>query len=176
MTDWLPPTAGGDGQRWLPPERARPGSAPARATAQRSGQATAALVLGIAGLVLLVLSFGFLAIFTLPLSVAAWALGLSARRRADRGEAGGRGTAHAGFVLGVIGTVLAVVAIVALTLLVALDDSFLDDLEREIDAAQTSAIVAVSRRDWRCQVDEPPGSDGAAAAARLGTHRTTPTS
>jgi Domain of unknown function (DUF1707) len=83
-----------------PPAGARPESG--------SGNAVAALVLGIAAICLLIVSFGLLFPLTLPLSAMAWALGRSARRASTRG--GGRsGAAAAGEALGVVGTVLGTV-------------------------------------------------------------------
>jgi hypothetical protein len=55
----------------------------------KSGTAVVSLVLGIAALCLLVMSFGLLFLVTLPMSVTAWALGREARRSgAPKGRAG----------------------------------------------------------------------------------------
>ncbi|MEV0848015.1 DUF4190 domain-containing protein [Streptomyces sp. NPDC049954] len=67
-----------------------------------NGQATAALVCGVLGLVLV----------PVVLPVAALVLGAAGGRRADRGEAGGRGRATAGIVLGIVGCAVAVLGIV----------------------------------------------------------------
>ncbi|MEU7039946.1 DUF4190 domain-containing protein [Streptomyces varsoviensis] len=67
-----------------------------------SGQATASMVLGILGLLIL----------PLILPVVALCLGISARRKADRGEAGGRGQAVAGIVLGIIGCAFAALGVI----------------------------------------------------------------
>ncbi|MFJ5678436.1 DUF4190 domain-containing protein [Streptomyces sp. NPDC093097] len=67
-----------------------------------NGQAVASMVLGILGLL----------IIPIVLPIIALCLGISARRKADRGEAGGRGMAIAGIVLGSVGCALAVLAIV----------------------------------------------------------------
>ncbi|MEV0263320.1 DUF4190 domain-containing protein [Streptomyces sp. NPDC050617] len=71
-----------------------------------SGQATASMVLGILGLLFL----------PLILPVIALCLGVSARRKADRGEAGGRGQAVAGIVLGIIGCALAAIGIIVIVI------------------------------------------------------------
>lgn len=69
------------------------------------GTAVASMVLGIVGLVLTVTCWGsFLGILVAPVALV---LGVVARRKADRGEAGGRGYATSGFVMGLVGTVLA---------------------------------------------------------------------
>jgi hypothetical protein len=69
--------------------RALPVDGPAPAPRVKSGTAAASLVLGIAALCLLVMSFGLLFLITLPMSVTAWALGREARRSgAPKGRAG----------------------------------------------------------------------------------------
>lgn len=70
-----------------------------------STAAVASLVLGIVGLTLFTISFGFLFLLVLPLSVTAWGLGRGVRRRPG---ARGRGQATAGMVLGMLGTALSV--------------------------------------------------------------------
>ncbi|MEV0275992.1 DUF4190 domain-containing protein [Streptomyces sp. NPDC050610] len=69
-----------------------------------SGQATASMVLGILGLLIL----------PVILPVIALCLGISARRKADRGEAGGRGQAVAGIVLGIVGCAFAALGIIVI--------------------------------------------------------------
>ena len=103
--------------RELPPRRA-PARQPVRPVfvhgrSDRGGGSTS-LALGIVGLATLALSFGLLAPFALPLSVAAWIVGSSARRRSPRAGAG-----LAGQVLGIIGSVasLLVLAVFALIFL-----------------------------------------------------------
>lgn len=102
--------------RELPPPAPAPAvvAVPA-SSAQRSG-AVAALALGITGLVLLLCSMGLLFIVSLPLSVSAWALGRSGRRREPEGA---RPSAAAGEVLGIVGTVLSCLALTACALVVA---------------------------------------------------------
>jgi hypothetical protein len=75
------------------------------APAPDSSAATTALILGIVGLVLFAVSFGFLSTLTLPVSATAWGIGRSARRR------GVPGPAKTGMVLGMIGTALSLVAL-----------------------------------------------------------------
>ncbi len=59
---------------------------------------------------------GILGLLFLPviLPVIALCLGISARRKADRGEAGGRGQAVAGIVLGIIGCAFALLGIIVI--------------------------------------------------------------
>ncbi|MGE9692586.1 DUF4190 domain-containing protein [Streptomyces sp. CH6] len=65
--------------------------------------------LAVAGLV-----FGLLGLLPLPLlgSVLALSFGVAGGRKADRGEAGGRGMATAAIVLGIVGCVCGVLGIV----------------------------------------------------------------
>lgn len=100
--------------RWLPVDAppVPPAARPARA---RSGAAS--LVLGIAAICLLFMSFGLLFFVTLPLAITAWALGREARRSAP---AGGRGTAVAGEALGIAATLLSLLPFAALAGLVGL--------------------------------------------------------
>jgi hypothetical protein len=108
--------------RELPPRRA-PAPAPQllppvfvhRRPAAGRGGGSSALVLGVVGLATLAFSFGLLAIFSLPLSVAAWVVGSRARRHSPR-----PGAASAGQVLGIIGSVASVVALGVVALIVAL--------------------------------------------------------
>ncbi|MFB7630826.1 DUF4190 domain-containing protein [Streptomyces sp. NPDC056149] len=67
-----------------------------------SGQATASMVLGILGLLMI----------PIVLPITALCLGISARRKADRGEAGGRNMAVAGIVLGSVGCGLAALGVI----------------------------------------------------------------
>jgi Domain of unknown function (DUF1707) len=91
--------------RELPPRRAPVASVVppvfVRGPAPPRGAGSTALTLGVAGLATLALSFGVLAMFALPLSVAAWITGASARR----GAAHGGGAAFLGQVLGIVGSV-----------------------------------------------------------------------
>jgi hypothetical protein len=69
----------------------------------RSRSGTAPLVLGIAAICLLFVSFGLLFFVTLPLAITAWALGREARRSAPPGR---NRAAKAGEALGIAGTLL----------------------------------------------------------------------
>jgi uncharacterized protein DUF1707 len=69
----------------------------------RSRSGTAPLVLGIAAICLLFVSFGLLFFVTLPLAITAWALGREARRSAPPGR---NRAATAGEALGIAGTLL----------------------------------------------------------------------
>lgn len=73
------------------------------------GDGVVGLVLGIVALVLLMMSFGLLSFFTMPLSISAWILGRSARRQADKQGLPRPSTAQPGEVLGIVGTVLSCV-------------------------------------------------------------------
>lgn len=85
------------------------------------GTATASMVLGIVGLILVVTCWGaFLGIFVAPVALG---LGVSARRKADRGEGGGRSHATSGFVMGIVGTVLSVLVAAALIVGIVLSEN-----------------------------------------------------
>lgn len=71
-----------------------------------AGMATAALVLGI-----LALLTSFTVIGGIVLGILALILGILALRKANRGEADGRGRAIAGIVTGVLGVIIAVVLV-----------------------------------------------------------------
>jgi Domain of unknown function (DUF1707) len=90
--------------RWLPVEN--PPAPPARS---RSGGAS--LALGLRAVCLLFVSFGLLFFLTLPMGIAAWALGREARRSAPPGL---RGNAVAGEALGIAVTLLSLMPFVAL--------------------------------------------------------------
>jgi len=105
-----------------------------------NGHAVAALGLGIAGLVLFLVSgFGLVFILNLPCSILAWMLGVTGMRRVDRGETTARrGMAQAGMLLGVIGTVIGGLAIVAWALGFIFSEELRDEFQREWDRRQRS--------------------------------------
>lgn len=109
--------APGPGQPLGPLPAAPPGPPP-------NDRAVLALVLGIGGLVAFFgARLGLIFILNLPPSIAAWVVGVQARRRVDRGETDQhRGLAQAGLVMGVIGTVLGVLAIVGWTLALTMSE------------------------------------------------------
>jgi Domain of unknown function (DUF1707) len=90
--------------RWLPVE-----NPPAPPPRSRSGGAS--LALGLCAVCLLFVSFGLLFFLTLPMGIAAWALGREARRSAPPGL---RGNAVAGEALGIAVTLLSLMPFVAL--------------------------------------------------------------
>ena len=104
-----------DALRWLPVEAPAAPPPPPAPAKDRSG--TASLVLGVAAICLLFLSFGLLFFLTLPLAVTAWALGREARRSAPPGR---RGKASAGEALGIAGTLLSLMPLVAIAGLIGL--------------------------------------------------------
>ena len=127
-----PPAAQGPpptGPTFVRPADARPG--------ERNRAAIWALVLGVAGLTLLVISFGSLFMLALPCSIAAWALGRRERRQIERGTTShGEGQATAALWLGRIGVVAGLAALVVFVVLLASGfdfELFRDDLERELE-------------------------------------------
>lgn len=84
--------------RWLPVD-----APPVPQPPPKSRSGTAPLVLGVAAICLLFVSFGLLFFLTLPLAITAWALGRGARRSAPPGR---DRAAKAGEALGIAGTLL----------------------------------------------------------------------
>lgn len=75
------------------------------------------MVCSIAGATMLVFSFGFLWILTLPLSIAGLVCGIVGKRRLDRGEvAGNRAVPTTAIVVGIVGIVLHLVVAVLFVL------------------------------------------------------------
>jgi Domain of unknown function (DUF1707) len=92
-----------------------PAVPPVRAEASpRAGAAVGSFVLGVIGACVLLVSFGFFAVLSTPLSVVAWVLGRSARR--GGATAGHRSLAVAGEVLGVGGTIMGGLVVAAFAL------------------------------------------------------------
>ena len=87
---------------------------PAPPAPPRNDRAVLALLLGVSGMVaFLTARLGLLFFLNLPPAVAAWVIGVQARRKVDRGETSERrGMATAGMVLGIVGTALGVLAII----------------------------------------------------------------
>jgi hypothetical protein len=139
---------------WLPP--VAPGGEPSRPRFERPSQpvpagpakgAVWALVLGIAGLALLLVSLGTLFIVTLPCSVAAWVLAVRARGTGP----GGAGQATAALWLARIGVVAGVAAAVVFIALLASGfdfEQFRDDLERELDERRDRPSGGGVRATW----------------------------
>lgn len=90
--------------------------APAPARAGRPAEAVGSIVLSSIGACVFLLSFGLLAIVTLPVSTAGWALGRRVRRDAEMKS--GRTMALAGEVLGASGTVFSCLALTACAVVV----------------------------------------------------------
>jgi Domain of unknown function (DUF1707) len=76
-------------------------------------EAVGSLVMGILGLIIVVMSVGFLFVFSLPLSMTAWAVGRSGRKSAP----GGGGGARAGEILGIVGTFLGLMPVLLIVVL-----------------------------------------------------------
>jgi hypothetical protein len=104
---------------WGPPPGPLPPGPP---RPPRNDQAILALILGIEGPGAFVgARLGLLFVFNLPPAIAAWIVGVDARRRIARGETSERASAaRAGVVLGVAGTLLGALAIVGWALALAL--------------------------------------------------------
>lgn len=146
-----PPTRAGG---WTPPQVAghvqpRPGPPAQRGeqpvfaqpeNASSNGLAIASLVLGVAGLVVLLFTLGLGFFISLVCSGAAWVLAIAARRRVRAGTAsGGEGQAKAGLYLGIAGVILGVLAMIVWIALLASGFDLQEwqrELERELDRQQ----------------------------------------
>jgi hypothetical protein len=115
----IPPPAATPPPGWGPPLGPLPPGPPRPPPNDR---AVLALILGIGGLLAFFgARLGLLFLFNLPLAIAAWIVGVDARRRIARGETPeGASAAQAGMVLGVVGTLLGVLAIVGWALVLVL--------------------------------------------------------
>ncbi|NLU76491.1 DUF4190 domain-containing protein [Streptomyces sp. HNM0575] len=110
---------------------------------QPGGKAVAAMVLGIIGLLTVSTCWGsFLGIFLSPVALG---LGLSAKRAADRGEAGGRGQAVAGFVMGIIGTVLSVLLVAFLVVMLTAYNEEFGEYDSDPGSGDGSSLDARER-------------------------------
>jgi Domain of unknown function (DUF1707) len=94
-----------------PPAPTAPPRPPAPPAPAKSRSGGASLALGISALCLLFLSFGLLFFVTLPLGIAAWAVGRDARRSVPPGAGG---MAVAGEALGIAATLLSLMPFVVL--------------------------------------------------------------
>ena len=147
------PWAAGRDSRTAAPAagRASGDRGPGRATPVQASAGTAsnpaavwALILGVAGVVLLLLSIGTLFVFTLPCSIGAWVLSRRATRQIERGVSiRGAGQAQAALWLGRIGVVVGVGAMLAFIVLTlagfdfdTLRENLQQDLQRRRDAAR----------------------------------------
>jgi hypothetical protein len=135
--EWRPPGADRSAQAGTPPVPGRPTFTRERPPGPRNTTAAWALGLGIAGLALLLVSFGTLFLITLPCSVAALMLGRKAQGMAERGEIpAAQGQVTAALWLGRVGVIAGVAALVVFVALVASGfdfEQFRDDLQRELD-------------------------------------------
>ena len=104
-----------------------------RAPQANNDLAVAALALSLASLAVLVVgtpfTFGFSMLLSGPLAIAGLVCGLIGKQKADRGEAGARNMAQAGFVLGMVSLVLHVVAVVLGVALIVLLIEALEDFD-----------------------------------------------
>jgi hypothetical protein len=151
MGEWLPPRAPDS----LPPRRfdreperpdpARPVFVTGKRSAPQNSLAITGLVLGIAGLSLLLLSVGTGFVLTIPCSIAAWLLSARARTRIAVGEAeGGAGQAKWGYILGIAGVVLGVAAMIVWIALISAGfsmEDLRDALERELQRQRNRDAV-----------------------------------
>jgi hypothetical protein len=116
---------------WGPPPEPPPPPAASVTHAPSNGLAIAAVVLGIASLVLLLLSLGTSFLFSVPMSGAAWAIGARAKQR-DPGPGPARTAAVIGMVGVGLGLASAVVWIILLSAGFSLED-LRDYLERKLE-------------------------------------------
>jgi hypothetical protein len=111
---WRGPEPGGDVR---PPAPVR---GPRRDPRPSSPAAGWGVLLGVAGIALLVISLGSLFVVSIPCSLAAWRLGDRARARAlEAGSESGAAQARTAVRLGIAGAALGALALVAFVVLVA---------------------------------------------------------
>jgi hypothetical protein len=165
---WLPPQAPGGAAppRFEPAPPPGPEAPPAPAPApapytpadrptfvrgggQTNTLAVTALVLAIAGLGLLLVTFGLAFIIALPCSIAAWICGAQARNRINLGESdSGRAQAQAAYILGIIGVVLGVIAAIGWIAAVAAGvdlEQLRRDIERQSNPNARQAVIEAVR-------------------------------
>ena len=90
-----------------PPSGAYPNYQPQPPQGGSIGLAVTSMILGIISLLCFCAWY-----ISIPLAIIAIVLGVIAKNQADRGQAGGRGMAVAGLVLGSIGVLLAIIMVV----------------------------------------------------------------
>ena len=121
-------------QQWgwyPPPQPPEPGNAPA----------IVGFCLGVGSIALLLMSFGFLWPLTLGGSIAAIFVGRNGMKKVDAGETRKhRGLGQAGFITGIIGTILSLLTIAACAAILASDDEFFEDLERDFETTRVGLI------------------------------------
>jgi hypothetical protein len=100
------------------------------------------LILGIAGLAVVVLGMGVFFFVSLPCSILAWVFGANTKRRIERGETlEGRTQADSAYVLGIIGVVLGVLGLVAWIVLIALGNIIESNGSSNSHALSTAAAA-----------------------------------
>ena len=120
-------------QQWgyYPQQPQEPGNAPA----------IVGFCLGVGSLALLLMSVGFLWPLTLGGSIAAIFVGRNGMKKVDAGETRKhRGLGQAGFITGIIGTILSLLALAACAAILASDDEFFEDLERDFETTRAALI------------------------------------
>jgi hypothetical protein len=124
--------SGGQPPAWAGQASQGPSWGGSAGTSTSTGMATTALILGIVSLPMLIF-FGLGAL----LGIAAVVVGIIAVRRANRGEASGRGMAIGGIVTGAISVVLGILIVIALF---AFGFGFAGELERCIEETGSQEV------------------------------------
>jgi hypothetical protein len=129
-----PPPAPGWTQ---PPQQAQPDNGPA----------VAGFVLSVVSTGLLVITFGLSSIVSLGCAIAGLVYSRKGKQKVERGETTKHaGLANAGWIISIVGVILAALATILYTviaILLASDEEFREDFEREFDNSE--AIRAVVR-------------------------------
>jgi hypothetical protein len=158
---FLPPRPAGPepelGVRPAPPQAPEPQPQPAAPawtqTPQQAqpdnGPAVAGFVLSVVSTGLLVITFGLSSIVSLGCAIAGMVYSHKGKRKVERGETTkNAGLANAGWIISIVGVVLAALATIVyvmIAILLATDDEFRDDFEREFDNSETiRAVVRVA--------------------------------
>ena len=111
-----------------PPGGAPPMGYQTPAPQQSQGLAIGSLVCGIVSIVLFCVWF-----VSIPVGIVAIILGVIAKGKIARGEAGGQGLAKTGTILGIVGTLLAILWIVLLFAGVSLFGSKMEEMQKEME-------------------------------------------
>ena len=109
----------------------------------------AGFVLSLVSMSLLVISFGLSSVISLGCSIFGIVYSRKGKQKVERGETSRHaGLANAGWIISIVGVVLsalATIVYVMIAVLLATDDEFRDDFEREFDNSETiRAVVRVA--------------------------------
>ena len=114
-----------------------------------NGPAVAGFVLSVVSTGLVVITFGLSSIVSLACAIVGMVYSRKGKQKVERGETTKHaGLANAGWIISIVGVVLSALATIVyamIAVLLATDDEFRDDFEREFDNSETiRAVVRVA--------------------------------